>query len=372
MWPLSIAAFLPLVVPGLVAVGLTLLGHRWAAQGRPSGAVDVAALAVASLMAALNVVVAVTTGSLFVVVGCSLLAAVGVVLERRRARGWSPAPTPPPPSPPSPPSPPAPPALEAPPAPESTAVTASPAVAPAPLTPADRSSPPHPKPSSPAISGHGGLHRLTDGARLVVVDTETTGLFNRDRVIEVATIELDADGRVVDQWETLIAAGRDVGPTSIHRISPDMLLDAPTFKAIAGQLADRLNGAVLAGHNVQFDTRMLANEFERAGIAFDPGTTIDTKTAAGGSLDDACGRHGVELDGHHRASADAMATARLLIAVAGKCAPGRAARLDGYATTRALPLTREQVSTKEPKPVERPAPPLAVKDGAAAYHELLG
>ena len=49
-----------------------------------------------------------------------------------------------------------------------------------------------------------------------------------------------------------------------------MLADAPGFDDIAEHLAAaRLNGAIVVGHNLRFDTRMVGNEFGRANIDVD-------------------------------------------------------------------------------------------------------
>lgn len=45
-----------------------------------------------------------------------------------------------------------------------------------------------------------------------VFDLETTGLCNKDRVVELAIVHVDADGEVTDRWATLVNPKRDVGP----------------------------------------------------------------------------------------------------------------------------------------------------------------
>ena len=58
------------------------------------------------------------------------------------------------------------------------------------------------------------------GPGFAVIDFETTGLSpaKHDRVIEVAVVHVDENGRVEGQWETLINPGRDLGRQDIHRI----------------------------------------------------------------------------------------------------------------------------------------------------------
>ncbi|MEW4486886.1 3'-5' exonuclease [Thalassoglobus sp. JC818] len=57
-----------------------------------------------------------------------------------------------------------------------------------------------------------------------VIDVEPTGLRATDRVIEIGIVVLDQDLEVIDEYETLIDPMRDVGETSIHGISPSMLV----------------------------------------------------------------------------------------------------------------------------------------------------
>ncbi|WP_048470751.1 exonuclease domain-containing protein, partial [Mycolicibacterium chlorophenolicum] len=154
---------------------------------------------------------------------------------------------------------------------------------------------------------------------------ETTGLYNTDRVVEIAILTLDCDGRVHDEFETLVQPLRDVGPTWIHGVDASMVRGAPTFADVAHHVASRLDGAVVVGHNVRFDTRMIGNELSSAGIDIDWGYPLDTLHATGCKLGQACAERGISLDGAHRAIADARATARLLFTTAdhyaNRCTP---------------------------------------------------
>ncbi|AOY74202.1 bifunctional ATP-dependent DNA helicase/DNA polymerase III subunit epsilon (plasmid) [Arthrobacter sp. ZXY-2] len=106
-----------------------------------------------------------------------------------------------------------------------------------------------------------------------VVDVETTGLFTsmHDRVAEVAVVRVDAGGRIVDRWETLVNPQRDLGPQRIHRISAAEILDAPTFAEVAPALTEVLQGCIMVAHNLRFDADFLGYEFTRAGIGIPDG-----------------------------------------------------------------------------------------------------
>lgn len=164
---------------------------------------------------------------------------------------------------------------------------------------------------------HSGLEDVLAGIdRIAVIDVETTGLYRSDRVVEIAIIVMDALGRVIDEFDTLVNPYRDPGPTWIHGITASMLVDAPAFDDIAGHVAARLTGTVVVAHNLRFDTRMLGNEFARTGIDVDWGRGLDTLEATGCKLGVACADYGIAQQGAHRALSDARSTGQLLLAVA--------------------------------------------------------
>ena len=147
---------------------------------------------------------------------------------------------------------------------------------------------------------------------LVVVDVETTGFGRHDRLVEVAAVVLDpVTWETVDEYDTLINPERDVGPTGVHGITASMVEAAPVFAEVAVDLGRQLNGNLLIGHNVAFDARMLEYEFQRDGIPFDRGACICTLRETHQKLEVACRDHGIGLSDHHRALADARATAEL-------------------------------------------------------------
>lgn len=171
-------------------------------------------------------------------------------------------------------------------------------------------------PQAPAAGSLLG-HLLGGGERLAVVDVETTGLYNKDRVVEIAIITIDEHGDIVEIFETLINPGRDIGPTWLHQVTAEMVIDAPTFYDVAHHVAARLDGAIVVGHNLPFDQRMLSNELAGAGIFIQWGDGLDTLEVTGCKLGIACADNGVAFDGAaHSAKVDAHATTGLLLSVA--------------------------------------------------------
>src|SRR5690606_31489249 len=106
------------------------------------------------------------------------------------------------------------------------------------------------------------LRAIAGGAdRVVVVDTETTGVYPSDRIVEIAMVTLSLDGELLDVWDTLVHPQRDVGASYVHGITPSMVANAPTFADVAGDVGVRLAGACVAAHNLPFDSRMLMAEY---------------------------------------------------------------------------------------------------------------
>ncbi|MEU6310899.1 DEDDh family exonuclease [Streptomyces sp. NPDC047014] len=100
-----------------------------------------------------------------------------------------------------------------------------------------------------------------------LVDVETSGLVpRRDRILSVAVLTLGPEGRLVEEFSSLVDPGCDPGPVHIHGLTPERLRGAPAFGRIAGRIGALLQGRVLVAHNAQFDYDFLAHEFARAGL----------------------------------------------------------------------------------------------------------
>ena len=90
-----------------------------------------------------------------------------------------------------------------------------------------------------------------------------------------------------------------------------MVEAAPAFTEIMGAVATRLNGSVLVAHNLIFDARMLQYEFQRCGVAIDPGAGHCTYRATKKKLILSCEDCEIPPSHQHCALADARATAEL-------------------------------------------------------------
>ncbi|MBC3179656.1 exonuclease domain-containing protein [Corynebacterium lujinxingii] len=150
-----------------------------------------------------------------------------------------------------------------------------------------------------------------------VVDLETTGFSNTDRIVEIGVVLLRPDLTVERTWETLIQPGCDIPNSYIHKITATDVVDAPAFREVAAYLGSLLNDRILVAHNAAFERRFLTNEFARAGAEDGMREWLDTmrltKQHLGvGRLSEALTIAGIHNRLAHSALADAQATADLL------------------------------------------------------------
>ena len=104
------------------------------------------------------------------------------------------------------------------------------------------------------------------------IDLETTGInVSTDRIVEIAIVKIGVDGskqvkrRLVNPEMPIPKESSDV-----HGITDDMVKDAPSFKAMANEIKQFMEGSDLGGYNSnRFDVPMLNEEFLRAGISVD-------------------------------------------------------------------------------------------------------
>lgn len=110
-----------------------------------------------------------------------------------------------------------------------------------------------------------------------VIDVETSGFRpGQARIISIAVLGLDADGRVEQSLVSLLNPGVDPGSTHIHGLTAGMLEDQPQFADIVGDVVELLRGRTLVARNVAFDYAFLAAEAEMAGAELPVDTVMCT------------------------------------------------------------------------------------------------
>ena len=145
-------------------------------------------------------------------------------------------------------------------------------------------------------------------SRLIVLDTETTGLSaeNGDRIIEIGCVELLNRKLTGNNLHHYINPERDSHEDAlrVHGISNEFLKDKPKFAAVVDELLDYVQGAQLVIHNATFDIGFLNKELELLGrqpLKHYISGVIDTLVMAKelfpgkrNSLDALCDRLGVD------------------------------------------------------------------------------
>lgn len=161
------------------------------------------------------------------------------------------------------------------------------------------------------------LVKLTD---YVVVDTETTGLDrDTDQMIEIAIITVQG-GAVTDEYSTFIKPTVPVsaGARAVNGITDAQLVAAPELETIRPEIAHRLQGQKIVGHNVTFDLAFIARAL--AGTdGIDALSYLDTLSIArrclhysSYKLQDLAENIGLDAGTGHRALDDARTTNQLL------------------------------------------------------------
>ena len=157
-----------------------------------------------------------------------------------------------------------------------------------------------------------------------VVDIETTGnLKGGNRITEIGLVKMQ-HGKVIETWSTLVNPQMRIPKfiVSLTGITDAMVASAPSFNHIADTLVSKLQGSIFVAHNVNFDYGFIRKECEMAGINFKMPklcTVVESRKAFAGlksySLGNLSAHFGLALTNHHRALADASATAELLLLI---------------------------------------------------------
>jgi DNA polymerase III subunit epsilon len=111
-----------------------------------------------------------------------------------------------------------------------------------------------------------------------IIDLETSGLDkSQHRIIEIAVKRITQSGDAIDEISTLINPGNsEVGPTFIHHIKPEDILDAPKFAEFAPELLSRLSNSIVVAHHAAFEDGFLGAEFARIGQGIKSIPCVDT------------------------------------------------------------------------------------------------
>ena len=158
----------------------------------------------------------------------------------------------------------------------------------------------------------------------VVFDLETTGAKTPPcRVTEIGAYKVQG-GKIVGEFHTLVNPEMPIPffITLLTGISDDMVRHAPKFADVADEFLKFIGDSVLVAHNAGFDMRFLNHEVNRLYEDYRVGNpSLCTVQLSRKLLTDVdnhklktlAAYFSVELVNHHRANADALATAKIFI-----------------------------------------------------------
>ncbi len=156
----------------------------------------------------------------------------------------------------------------------------------------------------------------------IVFDFETTGLnaYGNDKIIEIGAAKYK-DGEIIDTFSKLCNPGVKISEkiTEITGIKNSMLSDKPSEEVVVAEFKEWIEDFTLVAHNANFDYGFLKSAYKRFNLGEVENVIIDTLELSR-VLNPQWGRHGlaalvkrykIQLDNHHRACDDAVATAHV-------------------------------------------------------------
>jgi DNA polymerase-3 subunit epsilon len=219
--------------------------------------------------------------------------------------------------------------------------------------------------------------------RLIVLDTETTGLEPEQghRIIEIGCVELIDRRLTGNNFHQYLQPDREIDDAAVevHGITTDFLADKPRFEDLVEDFIGYVKGAELIIHNAPFDVGFLNSELRRLGGSWDVleeyCSITDTLAMARkmhpgqrNSLDALCRRY--EIENGHRTLHGALLDAEILADVYMAMTGGQAAlSLGGAASAEGGEMASAIVrlgADRPPLPVVR-----ATADESEGHEERL-
>jgi DNA polymerase-3 subunit epsilon len=156
-----------------------------------------------------------------------------------------------------------------------------------------------------------------------VVDIETTGgVAGTHAMTEIAIVRVE-QGRIVARWRSFVNPLQPIPRfiTQLTGITDEMVAGAPHVREILPTMIRHFGDAIVVGHNVRFDATFIDFELRRHGYTGISAPTLDTLALARRTIAEVANYKlgtltrelGLDVERHHRALADATATAELLV-----------------------------------------------------------
>jgi len=106
---------------------------------------------------------------------------------------------------------------------------------------------------------------LVNNSQFAILDLETTGFSPKrgDKIVEIAIITVDLQGNIIEKYETLVNPNREVSASHIHKITAEMVKNAPYIEEVMEDILYHLNNKTIVGHNIEFDLRFINHELSK-------------------------------------------------------------------------------------------------------------
>jgi len=155
---------------------------------------------------------------------------------------------------------------------------------------------------------------------LAFVDLETTGTTAAtDAITEIGIVRIQTDpcdelSLRVSEWSALVNPGIPIPPEiqALTGITNAMVRNAPSFSQVADKVAAMTADALFVAHNARFDYGFLKHAFARLQRRFSARVLCTVRLSRRlypdepqHNLDSVIARHGLAIDGRHRALGDA-------------------------------------------------------------------
>lgn len=150
-----------------------------------------------------------------------------------------------------------------------------------------------------------------------IVDIETNGSSVKKgfQVIEIGAVKYQ-DGQIIDKFESLVYA-KEIPEyiQEVTNITPLMLEDAPVIETVLKEFKLFLGDDVFVAHNIKFDYEFISDSFEKYDLGKLENRKLCTIDLARRTIESE--KYGlralketleIEVDNHHRAYYDALAT----------------------------------------------------------------
>ena len=160
-----------------------------------------------------------------------------------------------------------------------------------------------------------GMHKS-----FAILDVETTGgKFNEEKITEIAIFVYNGE-KIIDKFESLINPSKEIQPfvQRLTGINNELVKDSPKFIDVSKKIFEITKNKIIVAHNVDFDYRIIKNEFQNINIKYirDTLCTVDLSKLIfpdlkSYKLTNLLSNFGIVNENPHRANSDALGTVEL-------------------------------------------------------------